>query len=61
MSGSSKATDKTKVTSDWQKFVSMGSKQDDQNSTSSLFEHYGVLLQQEVTVKVEDKSPPGSR
>lgn len=59
MSGNSGKTEKSKAQQDWQKFISMGSKQDDQTSTSSLFEHHGgVMLQQEVTVKVEDSNHP---
>jgi hypothetical protein len=55
----SKKTDKTKTLHDGQKFGSTGSKQGDQNSGSSLFEHHGgVMLQKEVTVEVENKSSP---
>lgn len=51
----------SKPQSDWQRFISMGGKQDDQTSTSSLFDHRGgVMMQQEVTVKVEDYDPSRS-
>jgi hypothetical protein len=47
---------------DVQKLGLTGSKQDDQNSTSSSFEnHGGVMLQKEVTVEVENKGPPASK
>ncbi|KAF1997788.1 hypothetical protein P154DRAFT_440388 [Amniculicola lignicola CBS 123094] len=46
---------KNKAQNEWEKFVSMGSKHDEHTSTSSLFDYNGgVMLQQEVTVKVED-------
>lgn len=61
MSGKSGKKDKNKIKGpqEWQKFVSMGSKQDDHTSTSSLFDHQGgVMMQHEVTVKVEDSDSP---
>jgi hypothetical protein len=48
--------ERNKVHQDWDKFVSMGSKTDDHTSTSSLFEHQGVMMHQEVTVRVEDSN-----
>jgi hypothetical protein len=57
----SKAKDRMKNQGEWHKFVSMGSKQDDHTSTSSLFDHQGgVMMHQEVTVKVEDRDEPDS-
>ncbi|KAF2635494.1 hypothetical protein P280DRAFT_536125 [Massarina eburnea CBS 473.64] len=50
-----KEKDKQKIHQEWQKFVSMGSSQDEHTSTSSLFDRQGVMLHQEVTVKVEDR------
>ncbi|KAF2678738.1 hypothetical protein K458DRAFT_276780, partial [Lentithecium fluviatile CBS 122367] len=38
---------------EWEKFTTMGTLQDEHTSTSSLFEHRGVMMQQEVTVQVE--------
>jgi hypothetical protein len=44
---------------DRQKFSSTESRQGDQNSGSSLFVHQGgVMLQNELTVEVENKSSP---
>ncbi|KAF2708628.1 hypothetical protein K504DRAFT_534232 [Pleomassaria siparia CBS 279.74] len=53
-SGCGRTTCKSRAQNDWQKSVSTGSRQEDQNSTSSLFDHRGMMLQQEVAVKVED-------
>jgi hypothetical protein len=58
MSGRSNKKEKGKAHPEWQKFVSMGSKQDEHTSTSSLFDHEGVLRQQEVTVKIEEGGSP---
>ncbi|PVH92082.1 hypothetical protein DM02DRAFT_663293 [Periconia macrospinosa] len=41
--------------SEWDKFISMGSKQDEHTSTSSLLDQSGVILQQEVTVRVGER------
>lgn len=65
ISGRSKKKEKGKAQQEWQKFVSMGSKQDEHTSTSSLFDRHedvicsnGVVRQQEVTVKIEDSDNP---
>ena len=49
----SKQKQKPKVQHEWDKFVAMGSHQDEHTSTSSLFERQGVMKHQEVTVEVE--------
>ncbi|KAF2127534.1 hypothetical protein P153DRAFT_343683 [Dothidotthia symphoricarpi CBS 119687] len=44
----------------WQHLVSMGSKEDEHTSTSSLFdrnEHGGVMIHQDFTIEVEEGSP----
>lgn len=55
----SKERKKSRHQSDWQGLVSMGTKEDEHTSTSSLFEHDdhgGVMMQQEVRVSVEERS-----
>ncbi|KAF2472764.1 uncharacterized protein BDR25DRAFT_365918 [Lindgomyces ingoldianus] len=55
VSGKSNKKEKGRAHQEWHKFVSMGSTQDEHTSTSSLFENpRGVMLQQEVTVQVEN-------
>jgi hypothetical protein len=56
--GSKKPKDKAKIQYEWEKFMSMGTTQDEHTSTSSLFEHQGVMMQQEVTVQVEEHGKP---
>ena len=46
---------------DWQGLVTMGTKEDEHTSTSSLFDredHGGVMMQQEVRVSVEESDAP---
>jgi hypothetical protein len=65
-----KQNNKNKAHADWYKFMSMGSKEDEHTSTSSLFDkdddadmiHNGVMRHQEVTVKIsrpDDEARPG--
>ena len=57
VTSSKKSSGRTKIRSDWQRFIAMGSTQDEHTSTSSLCEpdHEGVLMQQEVTVTEEER------
>lgn len=51
--GSQRQKQKQKAQHEWERFVTMGSQQDEHTSTSSLFEHQGVMKHQEVTVEIE--------
>ncbi|KAF1850577.1 uncharacterized protein K460DRAFT_273747 [Cucurbitaria berberidis CBS 394.84] len=60
----SKDRKKAKAQSDWQELVTMGSREDEHTSTSSLFDrndHGGVMMQQEVRVSVEERDAPRQR
>lgn len=53
---------KSRPHSDWQGLVTMGTKEDEHTSTSSLFDrddHGGVMMQQEVRVSVEENQTRG--
>lgn len=55
---------KARPQSDWQGLVTMGTKEDEHTSTSSLFDrddHGGVMMQHEVRVSVEEGSAPRKR
>lgn len=55
----SNMTKKTRHRPEWQGFVTMGTKEDEHTSTSSLFDHdeqTGVIMQHELRVSLEENS-----
>jgi len=50
---SKKQKERSKNIQEWHRFATMGSQQDEYTSTSSHFKRQGVMLQQEVTIKVQ--------